>query len=449
MAPRDLVLNLLNRAEQSRGLKDGYLDICLAENPGFSQRDRAFVVHLFQGVIRWRIRLDWIIGQAVRFPFSKIEPTVLNILRLALYQILLMDRVPDSAAVNEAVKQVKGLGRTHLTGFVNGVLRRICREKEEISFPDPVREPVRYLSAFYSYPVWLVEKWIGELGHDAAERLLDSGNRIPKMVLRTNTLKTDRPGLIEAVEREGVSCSPTSRSPEGVVLDGLNGPVNDLEAFKRGLFQVQGEAAQIGSHLLCPGPGERVLDLCAGMGGKSTHLSALMKNRGLVVSLDRSRPRLERLFESSARLGTDRVCPVVADGTGPLSRLFTRPFDRILVDAPCSGLGVIARRPDIKMAKGPEDIRRLAGLQLRILNQGAALLIKGGRMLYLTCTVSRQENEGEVEAFLKANPMMGLEDLGDTLPEWGRDLIDENGLFRTFPHVHGMEGFFGALFTRR
>ncbi|MBW1869960.1 MAG: RsmB/NOP family class I SAM-dependent RNA methyltransferase, partial [Deltaproteobacteria bacterium] len=285
-------------------------------------------------------------------------------------------------------------------------------------------------------------------GPDSAESLLDAGNRIPNMVIRVNTLKTDCQGLLERLNEEGVTGSTSLYSPEGVTLEGLKGPVNRLAAFKEGLFQVQGEAAQIGSHLLCPRPGDSVLDVCAGLGGKSTHLAAIMEDKGFILALDRTRSRLISLLQSSIRLGTGSVKPVVADASGPLSTILKYPFDNILVDGPCSGLGVISKNPDIKLTKRAGDIKRLARLQTTILNQAVHLLRKGGRMLYLTCTISKEENEGVVKGFLETNSEIALENLKITIPEWGLDLIDDNGFFRPLPHIHGMEGFFGALFTK-
>jgi len=448
VAPRDLALAVLNSRDDSPGFQERYLEAAFAENPNLDERDRAFVVHLVQGVLRWQIRLDWIVRQAVRFPFKKIAPATLNILRLALYQIFFMDRVPDSAAVNEAVKQAGGAHNRHVAGFVNGILRHICREKGCIRFPDPGHEYDRYLSLFYSYPLWLVRKWIRELGPEVTERLLDAGNRIPDRVIRLNTLKTDYPGLVGSLNRDGVTASVCTHSPEGARLHGVKGPVNQLKAFKQGLFQVQGEAAQLCSHLLIPRQGETVLDVCAGLGGKSTHLAALMKDKGLILALDRNRSRLISLFQNLRRLGVGSVMPVMADATGSLSSFIRETFDQILVDGPCSGLGVISRRPDIKLTKREDDIQRLASLQTTILNQAVPLLKKGGRMLYVTCTISREENEGVVADFLEKNHEMSLHHLKGVVPEWGLDLIDENGFFRTFPHVQGMEGFFGALFTK-
>jgi len=448
VTPRDLALAALNNREDSPGFLERYLEAAFHKDGGLDERDKAFVLHLVQGVLRWQIRLDWIIRETVRFPFKKIEPAPLNILRLALYQIYFMDRVPNRAAVDEAVKQAGGAHNRHVAGFVNGILRHICRDREGIRFPDPAGDRDRYLSVYYSYPLWLVRKWIRELGPLATERLLDAGNRIPDRVIRVNTLKIDRDRLISQLNEEGISATPCAYSPEGVRVDDYRGPVTGLRAFRGGLFQVQGEAAQVSSHLLCPREGDRVLDVCAGLGGKTTHLAALMKNRGRVVALDRQRDRLMGLVESVGRLGARLILPVVADAAGPLSVWVRRPFDRILVDAPCSGLGVLSRHPDGKLTKREADIQRLAQLQGAILNQAVLLLKPGGRLLYATCTISQEENEGVAEAFLRKHRGVIREDIQKIMPPWGTDLVDDNGFFRTFPHVHGMEGFFGALFRK-
>ena len=446
--PRNLALNTLNSLDQSPGFAERALEYSFQQSRNISERDRAFVVHLVQGVLRWRLRLDWIIGQTINFSFKKIEPRILNILRIALYQISFMDRVPESAAVNEAVKQARSIGRRHLVGLVNGILRNICRQKDRITFPDRERNQINYLSVFYSYPAWLVEKWIRELGLNSAERLLEAGNIIPDLIIRANSLKIDRSSLIKHLKKENITGTPTSYSPEGIKTGGLKNPVNELNAFKEGRFQVQGEAAQICSHLLFPKQGKSVLDLCAGLGGKSTHLAELMKCKGNIIALDTSHSRLVSLFQSSRRLGIECIRPIVADAGNHLSSLLLYSFDKILIDGPCSGLGVISRHPDGKWARNGNDINRLARIQKTILNEAAPLLKKGGEILYVTCTISREENDEVVSNFLEHNKGMTLVNLKDHVPEWGIDLIDSEGFFRTFPHIHGMDGFFGALFRK-
>lgn len=449
MTPRDLALRALNSPNQGPGFAERYLEKAFHQEPNLDARDRAFAVHLVQGALRWRLRLDWIIQQNLRFPFREIEPPILNILRLALYQIFFMDRVPESAAVNEAVKQATARGRRHLAGFVNGILRNICRHKDQITFPDAEDDRVGYLSVFHSYPTWIVEKWIRELGVDSAESLLAAGNRIPDLIIRKNSLKVDRLGLIERLEKEGIIGKKTPYSPDGIHLEDLSGPVNELSAFKEGLFQVQDEAAQVCSYLLCLKPGDSVLDICAGLGGKTSHLAELLGNKGLIVALDINHGRLLRLLKNSERLGIHCIRTAVADAGADTFFPFKVPFDAILVDGPCSGLGVISRHPDGKWNKSEDDIEELARLQSRILGNAVTMLKKGGRLLYVTCTISRDENDQVIDGFLEMNKQMVLVDLKVHIPSWGHDLIDDRGFFRTFPHIHGMDGFFGALFVKK
>ena len=445
--PRDLALKALKRLSHGPAFSSRVLDLLFQANPALDERDRAFVSQLVQGVLRWRLRLDWIIGLKARFPLRKIDPPVLEILRLALYQIFFLDRVPESAAVNEAVKQAKAKHPAHIVSFVNGLLRNICRHKEDVAYPDPGKDPARFLSIYHSYPLWLVEKWIGELGIETTEALLEAGNQTPPLVLRGNLLKTERSELLGRLAEEGLEARPTRYSPLGVIVEGLRGRVDQLMAFKHGLFQVQDEAAQIVSFLLSALPNSTVLDLCAGLGGKTSHLAEIMGNRGRIVALDTNRDRLVSLAKNAGRLGIHVIRPAVADATADLPVL-PGSFDRVLVDAPCSGLGVLSRHPDGKWNRDREGINRLALFQAAVLDRAARALKRGGRMLYVTCTISREENDGVVEGFLKGHPAMALENLGDHAPSWAKELIDERGFLRTFPHLHSMDGFFAALFTK-
>ncbi len=446
--PRDLALMVLNRLPHKSILAGNALDDVFRRSSHLNERDRAFVSHLVQGVLRWRLRLDWIVGEAADFSIKKITPHVLNILRIALYQIFFLDRVPESAAVNEAVKQAKGGSARHVVSFVNGLLRNICREKDNITFPDRDTDPVLHLSVFYSYPEWLVKKWLRELGAEFTENLLSAGNRLPANTIRTNALKTNRGKLIKRLAEEGISGKPTSYSPDGVLLEDHRGRVDELISFGNGLFQVQDQGAQITSHLLAPKPGEAILDVCTGLGGKATHLAELMGGRGPVIALDINRRRLINLGRNSRRLGIGNISPVAADASGSLSSLFPFGFDKIMVDAPCSGLGVISRHPDGKWNREEGDIRRLALLQKGILNEALSLLRNRGKLLYVTCTISREENEDVVNSSLAKNRDISLENIRDHVPEWGLDLVDDQGFLKTFPHIHNMDGFFSALFTK-
>ena len=366
-----------------------------------------------------------------------------------MYQVIFMSRVPESAAVDEAVKQVKSKQPRHVVSFVNGILRAICRRKDAALFPDPEKDRVLYLSRFHSYPEWLVVKWNRELGMEVTESLLAAGNRIPDLVLRTNQLKISRPELLERLKEEGILGSPTPLSPQGLRVEDLRGRVDELPSFRDGLFQVQDEAAQIASFLLAPQSGEAVLDVCAGFGGKSTHLAELMKDRGRVIALDRDARRLLSLEVNRIRLGIKNIFPLTADATQEISSLFRTRFDAILIDAPCSGLGVLSRHPDAKWNKREADLGRLADLQQTIISKAIPLLRKGGKLLYVVCTISEEENEEVVCQSLESHREIALCDLREQAPEWAQPLIDREGFFRTFPHKHGMDGFFAALFRKK
>lgn len=445
--PRDLALDILKRQYYQRAPAERLLEQAFQSASSMSERDRAFTLHLVQGVLRYRLRLDWIVKRFLRFSFQKIEPTILNILRIALYQIFFMDRVPQSAAVNEAVLQVKAAGKGRFSGFANGLLRQVCRNKDQIVFPDKKNAPLHYLSVYYSFPEWLVRKWRQELGPDAVEPLLAAENRIPSLVIRVNRRKGDRDRLIAALREQGLSARATEYSPDGISLTGLKGPINDLRLFQQGRFQVQGEAAQVCAYLLNPRPGDTVLDVCAGLGGKSTHMAERMDGKGLLLSLDINYERLIRLSESAQRLGIGCIRCMVADAVHP-APLIPASFDKIMIDGPCSGLGVLSRHPDGKWIKEEKDIRRLARLQKRILDNAVLLLKPGGLMLYVTCTLSLPENEGVVPGFLKKNREMDQVDLRKHGPAWARPLLDGRGFLKTFPHIHAMDGFFAALFRK-
>jgi 16S rRNA (cytosine967-C5)-methyltransferase len=430
------------------GAFERHLEDAFRLNPGLDSRDKAFAVHLVQGVLRWRARLDWMIGAYTTFPFRRIEPDVLTILRIALYQMVFMDRVPVSAAVNEAVKQVSTSGRPHLSRFVNGILREISRNQGRCEFPSREKDPVRHLSIRYSYPEWIVRKWIGEMGWEGVENLLEAENRIAPMVLRVSRHKVDRNQLAVMLSTEGIQVRHTEFSPDGLVVEEMRRPVGEIEAFNKGLFTVQGEAAQVASRLLAPKPGDKVLDLCAGLGGKTTHLAELASETGMIIAVDRNRKKLLDLARTAERMGLESIHPVVGDVSAKRCGWLRRRFDRIMLDAPCSALGTISRHPDVKWSRSENDIRRLSRLQGSMLDYAMDLLRPGGRVLYATCTISRQENEDVVEGCAARHRSVFIEDLRKTAPDWATPLLDGYGFLRCLPHVHHTEGFFAAVLVK-
>jgi 16S rRNA (cytosine967-C5)-methyltransferase len=445
---RDLALQILNKLSAKTIHSHLYLDDLFIKNEDLKGRDRAFVSHLVLGVLRWQGRLDWVIDQKTAFSIKKISPTIRNILRLALYQIFFMDRVPDSAAVNEAVKQAKTSRSRQGVSFVNGLLRSVCRDKEGLPLPDREEALPHHLAVRYAYPEWLVNKWLKEWGQPFTEKLLDAGNTHPILTLRTNTLRTNRHALMTTFRDEGLDPKATLFSPEGIVLQGFRGRPDRIESFRDGLFQVQGEAAQLTAHILSPAPNDRVLDLCAGLGGKTTHLAALMGNQGRIVAMDINLKKLEKLRSNTFRLGIRTIQTVLGNSASPYPMPLRTSFDKILLDAPCSGLGVLSKHPDGKWNRNEADIERLSRLQESLVTNAAPLLKKGGHLLYETCKIYRPENEGVVDKVLSTCSNLSLLDIKKHLPHWGRNLSDNAGFLRTFPHIHGMEGFFAALFEK-
>ncbi len=443
-----MALFILSREGEKSGPWGDLLDESFQRNPHLTRLDRAFVSHLVNGVWRWRGRLDWMIDQASSRPLRSISPPVLHILRLGLYQVLYMDRVPESAAVNRAVEQVKAVGSSRAAPFVNALLRNLCRNRGGIGFPHAKEDPVRHLATVHAYPRWLVSRWLEAFGFQETEALLEAQNRIPRLDIRVNPLKGTREELQEELFREGVEAVPIQAVPSGLSLEGMRGRVDRLPSFQEGRFQVQDRAAQAVGFLLAPEPGERILDLCAGVGGKSTHLAELTQDRARVTALDIHHSRLIDLQRSADRLGLQGLMPVNADGVRDLTGLFRARFEAVLVDAPCSGLGVLRRHPDGKWNRSQADIRRLAALQKTLLSRAAGVLRSGGRMLFVTCTITPEENEGVVEAFLHKHKDFCRIRLDQRVPSQMKRFIDHQGFFRTLPHIHDTDGFFGALFFK-
>lgn len=440
---------LLNRLEEEGGLLDPVLDRFFETSPHWDRRDMNLIHALVFGVERRRATLDHVIGQLSTIPLPKIDPFVRNILRIGLFQLLYMDRIPDSAAVNTAVDITKTFAPRWISGFVNGLLRAAARSRGALSFPDIRKDPVHGLAIVKSFPEWMINRWIDRWGVDETERLCDALNRTPPITLRANRLRTDRAGLAAALAADVDLASPTPCSPDGLVVSGLKCSIRDLPAFHDGLFQVQDEAAQLVSRLLAPEPGQTVMDACAGLGGKTGHLAALMENRGRLVAVDLHPRKLSALEMEIRRLGVSIATPVVHDlDQGPPPCPYG-PLDRILLDAPCSGLGVLARNPDAKWSAAKTDLFRYQERQIRFLTRLAPLVRPSGLLAYAVCSMEPEETEEVVSAFLETHPNFGVQQEFPHLPPKLRALITPEGYLRTYPHRHDMDGFFSVCFVRK
>jgi 16S rRNA (cytosine967-C5)-methyltransferase len=406
-------------------------------------RDRDLLHALVFGVLRWQGRLDFVLSRFSKTPLAKIDGTVLAILRIALFQILFLSRIPPSAAVNSAVEAAKVMAGTWVAPFVNAVLRRAAAEHSAVVFPDPKSLPVQALAAEQAFPEWLVERWLERYGVEAAVDLCASINRLPQLTLRANTLKASRDDLVASI-KAAAEAAAADTAPDGVRVIGLKRTLTDLEAFRRGWFQVQDEAAQMVTVLLDPLPGEAVLDACAGRGGKTGHIAQLMRDRGRLVALDQSAARLSQLRVEMARLGISMVSICEADLLQPGGCLPEEFFDRILLDAPCSGLGTMRRNPDIKWSASKEDLHRLGGIQLRLLQRVSSRLKPGGALVFAVCSPEPEETVQVVQAFLSSNPRFRIDRGAEALPDAVRPLIDSHGFLQTYPHMSYMDGFFAV-----
>ncbi len=407
-------------------------------------RDRDLLQALVFGVLRWQGRLDFILSRFSKIPLPKIEPAVLIILRLALFQILFLTRIPPSAAVHSAVEIAKAMAGPWVAPFVNAVLRRAAREHSSVVFPDRKTAPVLSLAAEWSCPEWLAERWVGRYGVEATADLCAAINQLPPLMLRANTLKTTRDDLAAAMQLFAGETAPAVTAPDAVRVSGLKAALRDLEFFRQGWFQVQDEAAQLVSILLDPQPGEAVLDACAGRGGKTGHIAQLMQNRGSLVALDQSASRLSQLKGEMRRLGISLVSVCEADLMQPDTCKRRGPFDRILLDAPCSGLGTLRRNPDIKWSAHKKDLQRYRRIQTRLLEQVSAWLKPNGVVVYAVCSTEPEETVGVVEAFLAKQPEFRIDRDAEGFPQTVRPLIDAHGFLQTYPRLSYMDGFFAV-----
>jgi 16S rRNA (cytosine967-C5)-methyltransferase len=413
-----------------------------AERAGLDGRERAFATALAYGAVQRRRTLDHVIERLARRPVAQLDPPVRDALRLGVLQLLFLDGVASHAAVDQSVELAKAAGGP---GFklVNAVLRAAGREGRAIV--DAIDDATPAGAALrHSVPDWLAELWWEALGPDDARALLARVNEPAEGALRVNALVAEPAAVAAELRARGVAVRAAGETwPEGLVVDGAFDPRSD-PLWASGALLAQSRAAMLAARLLAPAPGTRVLDLCAAPGGKATHLAALMRGEGEVVAVERHPGRADALRRTCARLHADRVVRVeTADAALPRA---DGPYDAVLVDPPCSGLGTLQGRPDLRWRADPASIAELAALQGRILAAGAAGLRPGGALLYATCTISPAENEEVMEAFLAAHPGFALEDLGARHPVWASRR--EPRTLQLLPHRDGTDGFFLALLRR-
>jgi 16S rRNA (cytosine967-C5)-methyltransferase len=448
MNARRLALEVLAHVEERGGYASLLLDAKLRA-ARLPDQERALATELTYGVLRWQGYLDHLLAGIAARPWAALHPAVRRLLRLGAYQLLFLSRVPAFAAINETVSLAATLGpQSHrgVKAFVNAVLRELQRRRDTLHLPDASRDPVKALAVRWSHPEWMVERWLARLGREEAEALLRANNETPTLSVVVNRLKA----APDEVERllTGVSESVTpGRFVPGLfrLRDGAGALHHG--AFRHGWYFPIDEAAALPVLLLGPRPGETILDACVGGGGKAALLLGMIRGDGRVIGLDVNARAHRRLREARHRLGLDRLVAVRADARRA-HRLFTRPMDRVLVDAPCSGLGTLRRHPERKWQQEKTGLEQLARFQRELL-QGVAPLVKpGGVLVYSTCSLEPEETDHVVSAFLGESRGFQLDDARHVLPANARELVGEDGALRTWPHRQVMDGFFAIRLRR-
>lgn len=406
--------------------------------------DKKFATEIVYGTIKYLRHLDHVLSFYVKRDLKITDHSARIILEMSAYQMLFMDRVPSHAVINEAVELIKGLNKAHLANFINGTLRSLDRDECFILWPDK-KNKTKYLATYYSFPEWIIDIFMMRAKAKGAEAMCKYFNAPSALWIRTNTLKTTRDDLVKSLEDEGIETILSKKTDEGILLKN-SGSIRDLTSFNKGEFLVQDESSMLVAHALSPKKNERILDVCAAPGGKTTHIAALMENQGELIACEVQKHRLGLIKENAKKLGIEIIVPKLLDARH-LPAKWQASFDRVLVDAPCSGLGVLNRRADARLRKHRYQIGELVKIQEKILDEAARVLKTGGILVYSTCTITKEENEKQVEAFLKRHPDFSLdEDLAKALPNVSGI---KGGMKQFLPHLDGVDGFFIARFIKR
>ncbi|WP_245625190.1 16S rRNA (cytosine(967)-C(5))-methyltransferase RsmB [Paenibacillus stellifer] len=443
---RETALDVLLRVEQEGAYSNLQLNSSL-QKAGLSREDAGLATELVYGTLSRLNTLDFMLDQFVSKGVAKLQPWVRCLLRMSLYQIVYLDRIPSHAAVNEAVNLAKKRGHQGISGMVNGVLRSALRTGELPALPSGLDEAER-ISLEHSHPLWLVKEWIGRFGAETAEAICRADNEPPAVSVRVNTTMTARDKLLLEMREQGLDAFPSQLSPFGIVVRG-GGNLALSDWYRDGVLSIQDESSMLVAEALSPEPGMKVLDCCSAPGGKTSHIAELMEDQGSIVACDLYPHKAELVAQQAERLGLGSIETIAIDALELPQRYPAMSFDRILLDAPCTGLGVIRRKPDLKWSKTPGDRIEISRLQRRLLNGAAELLKPGGILVYSTCTIGSAENEENVKDFLSSHPEFVSSDQDSPLAERLGSLLsaDQPGM-QILPQQFGSDGFYIAVLRR-
>lgn len=439
---RDAALSILMEIDYDKK----YANISLKEklkSSDFSNLDSAFITQLVYGTLEKQITIDWIISKFAKA--KRIKPVIKNILRLGCYQIIYMDRIPDSAACNESVKLCKKRGLSGLGGFVNGVLRNISRKKDGLNNMLNVLQPDERLSVEYSYPLWMVKKWINDYGYETAVDIMKDVKSDGFTSIRVNTYKSEVQEIIDVFRSHSVEVK------KGILDESLSikefGDIEGNPLYKEGLITVQGESSMLVTHILDPSEGDKILDTCSSPGGKATHIAEYINMNGHITAWDIHPHRVELINKNTDRMGASIIKAEVKDASD-YDSTFESTMDKVLIDAPCSGWGIINKKPDIKL-KPEMDLSELLGLQFSILTTCSRYVKPGGILVYSTCTINIDENDKMIENFLATKDDFELVDFAEDLPNGLRNSYRKNGMIQLIPSINNIDGFFIAKLRRK
>ncbi len=443
---REIIVQILHEIESDGAYSNVALKKTLDEHENLLPQDKNLITEITNGTMKYKRKIDYIINQFAKTKVKRMEPVIRHVLRMSTYQIMFLDKVPDSAACNEAVKIIQKRNIDELSGFVNGVLRSIVRNKDKITYPDKETRPQEYLSVVYSFPDWMITLWLKEYSFEFVEDLCSALNRTPDVSIRTNTLLTTREELKALFAEAGIVAEDGVLASEALRVRGITS-IAKLESFQKGYFTVQDQSSMLASYVLDPQPGEKILDVCAAPGGKSTHMAELMNNEGTITSNDIYDHKLDLVKESAKRMGHSIIQTKNQNAT-VLNEDYRDVFDRVLVDAPCSGLGLLHKKSDIRWNKEQKDIRDLVTIQREILTTSSSYVRPGGIMVYSTCTITPAENKRMVNWILK-NLEFDLETIDPYIPEMLRNKDSAKGFVQIFPGDANTDGFFISRFRKR
>ncbi|MCR4616984.1 MAG: 16S rRNA (cytosine(967)-C(5))-methyltransferase RsmB [Lachnospiraceae bacterium] len=428
---REIVLDGLLTFEKELSFSNKLINDILDKYDYLEARDKAFIKRLFEGCVERRIELDYHIGSFSSLPVNKMKPLIRNLLRMGTYQILYMDNIPDRAAINEAVSLAKKRGFSKLSGFVNAILRKVSSNKENLSFPDSKKEPVRYLSVKYSVPEWICEKWMKEYGNEEAEKILESLLLIRPVSIRfKRDLSPERiDELVSKMQESGVSLEKDDRLSYVYRATHIEG-IKSLPGYEDGLFAVQDISSSLAIEALEIKEGDTVYDACAAPGGKSILAAEIAGSTGRVISNDVSEDKVALIEENALRMKAGNITARVFDATD-FDGDMEEKADCLILDVPCSGLGILGKKRDIKYNASPDGLKELSDLQFKIVNASYKYVKKGGKLLYSTCTINKNENEKQIERICDKLPFKVVK-----------------GPVQLLPHRDNCDGFFYCVLER-